>query len=523
MQFYKVVNMKISVEQIKQVVETLPIGFYANARVSVQMDNDADTSYFSPNTREIFISPQIIMEGLANVKGENEEDTEKLIRGQVYHELSHAILTPKDLKITDISNIFEDERIETLLEDYYHKVDFKWAVKTICDFDNIKPPQDPMNAFYQLVRFRVGKKEFLEKVDNLIQKYQKLNWNTNDSIYYYWDIQSLYHEVANDFKDNKQDYQGESFEEMKDNSEKFGGQGESQANMPQEYEQKQDQEQSESGNGQLKASETDGYENCESGQPQDASEQGQPQGQDKGKKGGLFNAEELFNNALDQLIDKEFYTNLDMLLASFSKKNNGQGGSVGGYSGVFNPRQVGSEDYRYFQRKTTARTSNKYGSIHLNLFIDSSGSFCDNEELANKIIRTLIDIEKKYSYFTVDFATCGNKVTYIKDKKKFALHCDSGTELQKGDLETVKSMQKNNTLNYNIVLYDGGFCRSYYQKHSNTKNAYLPFDTKNTTLILDRSCMNDSQQVQNAKVIISQDYLAELKSNILKALANALR
>jgi hypothetical protein len=513
--------MKISVEQIKEVVETLPIGFYANARVSVQMDNDADTSYFSPNTREIFISPKIIMEGLANVKGENEENTEKLIRGQVYHELSHAILTPKSLHITDITNIFEDERIETLLDDYYHKVDFKWAVKTICDFDNIQPPQDAMNAFYQLVRFRVGKKEFLDEVDNIIKKYRHYNWNTNDSIYYYWDIQELYNKVERDFKQNPQDYQGKDFEEMKDNSEKFGGKGENQANMPSEYSQKQDQENEQGGNGQPQASDTDSYENSENGQPLDDSEQGQPQGQNK--KGSQFNAEKIFNNALDQLIDKEFYTNLDMLLASFSKKNNGQGGSVGGYSGVFNPRQVGSEDYRYFQRKTTARTSNKYGSIHLNLFIDRSGSFIYNQDLANKVIRTLIDIEKKYSYFTVDFATCGEYVTYIKDKKKFTLQCGCGTELKKGDLETVKSMQKNNTLNYNIVLYDGDFCKNYYQKFSKTGNAYLPFDTRNTTLILDSSCKRDSEKVKNAKVIISQDYLTELKSNILKALANALR
>ena len=513
--------MKISVEQIKQVVKTLPIGFYANTRVSVQMDDSADTSYFSPNTREIFISPKIIMQGLANVKGANEEDTEKLIRGQVYHELSHAMLTPRNLEIKDISNIFEDERIETLLDDYYHKVDFKWAVKTICDFDNIQPPQSPLDAFYQLVRFRVGKKEFLKEVDEIIKDYQDLNWNSVDrSIYYFWAIERLYYEVAQDFMHKNQDYQGESFEEMKNNSEKFDSQDKGQANVPQEYGQEKGE------NGQPQASNTDSCEISQSGQPEDTPNQAQtPQSKSKLKikKGGQFNAEELFNNALDQIIDKEFYTNLDMLLSSFSKKNNGQGGSVGGYSGVFNPRQVGNEDCRYFQRKTTARTSNKYGSIHLNLFIDKSGSFKDNEVLANKIIRTLIDIEKKYSYFTVDFATCGDKVTYVKDKSKFTLNCNSGTGLKKGDLETVKSMQKKNTLNYNIVLYDGDFNSNYYEYASNTKNSYLPFDTRNTTLILDNSCRYDSQKVKNAKVIISQDYLKELKSNILKALANALR
>ena len=44
--------MLVTVDQIKEVVETLPIGFYAKARVEVQIDTNAETSYFVPNSRE---------------------------------------------------------------------------------------------------------------------------------------------------------------------------------------------------------------------------------------------------------------------------------------------------------------------------------------------------------------------------------------------------------------------------------------------------------------------------------------
>ena len=61
----------------------------------------------------------------------------------LYHELSHVILTPRTIFVRrneeerDIINIFEDERIETLLQKFYIKVDFKDFVKQFNGWNKI--------------------------------------------------------------------------------------------------------------------------------------------------------------------------------------------------------------------------------------------------------------------------------------------------------------------------------------------------------------------------------------------------
>ena len=485
--------MTITNEQIKEIVETLPIGFYANTRVAVKMDYTAETSYFMPSTREVFISPKIVKQGLANIKEVDNDTLDRLIRGQVYHELSHAMLTPKTLTITDKINVFEDERIETLLDTYYRNVDFKWMVKTICDFEHLQKPINADDAFYQLVRFRVGNKELLKEVDEIIKKYQKLNWNSEQdlSAVYYWDILFLYSKVCDHFKKHQEEYTEQAFEQNKKASQKMNGS--LQADIPESF---GEQEQGQNGNGQEE--EQDGDE------------------QERGKSADMFDGQELFDKALKEVIDTAFYQSVETLLTAFQKKNSGHGGAVSGYSGVFNPRQVGADDYRYFQRKHSARTSNRYGTFHLNLFIDDSGSFEDNAPLANKIVRTLIDLEKKYSFFSVDFAGCGDGVKHCTDKRTFRIKANSGTALYAEDKETVKDMQRKDALTYNIVLYDGDCLSAFI-------NRYLPFDYSNATLILDSSCRNSAKSVKNAKVVISKEYLQDLKENVLQAIRNALR
>ena len=503
--------MNITVDQIKQVVDTLPIGFYAKARVEVQVDPNANTSYFTPNSREIFISAKLIQETLGKIKEEDPEVIEKLVRGQVYHELSHAILTPKSLDITDIVNVFEDERIETLLKDFYMNVDFKWQIKTICDFDTLSAPTTPWEKFYQVVRFRVGEEKYLKIVDEIIKQFADLNWNSEWNEYrllcidkrtinytYELAIDEFYSLIEKDFKKHRTTAQ--EFKEQIEKAKAQSGEAGNKRNLPDQYE-NGEQEQQNNEKGEMDKQES---------QRQD----GDPCHGEKGK-GGLPNPEELFNTAIDKRMDSEFFKQVESILLSFSKKNSG-GGVINTYSGVFNPRSAGREDYRYFDRMAKSRNSGRYGTFHLNLFIDNSGSFCDNATLANQIVCALIELENKYPFFTVDFALCGCRIHKCENKKRFKSQPRGGNDLPAGSLEIVKSMQRKNTFNYNIVLFDG--CTdSYYKK------VYAPFDIRNTTMIIDPTCQRDARTMSMAKVVVCQNYLEEVKKEILKSLWNALR
>ena len=59
------------------------------------------------------------------------------------------------------------------------------------------------------------------------------------------------------------------------------------------------------------------------------------------------------------------------------------GSAINAYSGVFDPRSVGRQDYKYFIQKNRAGNVKRFSKIKLNLFIDDSGSFKDSENVVN--------------------------------------------------------------------------------------------------------------------------------------------
>lgn len=501
--------MKLTKNELQQHIDILPIGYYAHARVEVKVDDEFHTSYFSPATREIFISLKGVNNSLKNVDGTDPDKAERAVRAHLYHELSHAILTPRQLNVDDEINVFEDERIETLLKDYYHKVDFKTNIKELCDFDGT-PPTNNFQKFFYAVRFRIGKKEWLDEVDRIIKEYAHLNWNSEvrKCWNYQGEIRDLYTRICNE-KMSKQEWQDLIDEKAKEQAEQ--GKGEN-ADIPEDYDTSSaNSEEEESAEGKEKAK----SQNVKEGEGEGGEEETDQFGHEAGEGNPLAEALE---NAFASLRDPELYDALDNVLQNYSKKNKG-GNALQAHSGVLNPRLCGREDCRFFERRATANGSNTYGSLHLNLFIDESGSFSHNAELANKVIATLADLERRYSsFFSVDFAFCGDYVHKV-DKSHSYLNPSTGTHIPYEALEVVKGMQKKGEFNYNIVLYDGN---AYWERGS-LKHCYEPFDYSNFTLILDTSCAQNAKRIKNAKVIISNDYLGELKKNILLTLQRAFR
>ena len=488
--------MIVPVAMIKSIAEGLPIGLYAKRRIPVAIDEEEPTSYYNPVSDEIVISSKIIQEGLKHVH--KKKDIEPAVRSMVYHEVSHAILTPNKMKMTDWMNIFEDERIETILGDYFLDVDFKKQVLHINGFKSLDEVPNPaptaMAKFYSVVRFGIGEKKFVDEVDRIIKDYAKFNSSTDlwQTYRYIDEVKALYRAITGEEPPT---------EIIITASVPFDTKGEEDAE------------------GENTVAPSDADEETEEGKSGDDLE-GKPC---HGRTNPLKEKE------IEKLIKSTFITNkyvdtkltneLSMILENFSKKNN-SGSALAGYSGTFNTRAVVREDYKYFERKASINGSNKFGTFHLNLFIDESGSFYRSETAMNTLLRSLTDIERKNPNFTLDVVFCGISERLVQDKRHRIFKADGGNRLDKKTYELYRKLQKPNTYNYTIACFDGDACSD----GGRGDHGFGAFDHNNCVIISDydneRYIRND---VHSARVIYTRDYTNELIKNVVDALEKAFR
>lgn len=203
--------MVIEFNLVKNILKTLPIGYYLGRNIEVTLST-GEQSYFIPASDKIVIGYESIKRAF-NFKTNNlyDYDLEEIIRGLLYHEISHVILTPSDLMsyvrngYESILNIFEDERIETLLRSYYLNTNFKKNIIILNNYTEDSEPKNAEQAFYFVVRFHKGKKIFLNRVQDIISKYKFINAATTDYYIkneYVKQIIDLYNAITRDFKQN---------------------------------------------------------------------------------------------------------------------------------------------------------------------------------------------------------------------------------------------------------------------------------------------------------------------------------
>lgn len=488
--------MNVPVATIKTIAESLPIGLYAKRRIPVAIDEEEPTSYYNPVSDEIVISSKIIQEGLKHVH--KKKDIEPAVRSMLYHEVSHSILTPNRMRMTDWMNIFEDERIETILGDYFLDVDFKKQILHINGFKSLDEVPDPapsaMAKFYSVVRFGIGKKEFVDEVDRIIKDYSKFNASTDlwQTHYYVDDVKNLYRAITGEEPPT---------ENIITASVPFDKEG----------------EENEDGESTVEPSGVDA-ENAE--EEAGDSTEGKPC---HGRANPLNpkDIEKLIKNTFinNQYVDTKLTDELSMILENFSKKNN-SGSALAGYSGTFNARAVVREDYKYFERKASINGSNKFGTFHLNLFIDESGSFYRSETTMNTLLRSLTDIERKNPNFTLDVVFCGISERLVQDKRHRIFKAEGGNRLDKKTYEIYRKLQKPNTYNYTIACFDGDACSD----GGRNDHGFGAFDHNNCVIISDydneRYIKND---VHSARVIYTRNYTNELIKNVIDALEKAFR
>ena len=490
--------MEFSLAQCANILDTLPIGLYAHSRIECTLSDKEPTSFFNPVTCSITISYPIIAEALKKVTDESLMET--AVRTMLYHEVSHAILTPRRLMINDIINIAEDERIETLLQDYYLDTNFKWLAYQLGD--DGKEPTTYIELFWKVVRLRQGNPRQLQLVADFCKTWAHLTRNHTDylnRLNYSEAVEKLFKDITGvsperaGHKMPPQPKDGEG----KGKGEGEGGEKGEGAGCGEEAESKE-QKIAKACAEQAKGRPTHGKENARS------------------------LVQEAISSIIAQNYDAELHTSLQQIFMNFNKKNN-SGNAMASHSGIFNPRLCARDDYRFFDRMTSARGANTFGSLHLNLFIDRSGSFHSEQEKVNTLLHSLLLLERSLSNFTFDVVTIGTDEKLLT-KNDLRLSCEGGNDITPKCFDLVRELQKPNTYNYNLVLFDGdAFSDDYRNNHKKTVS-FKPFNLNNCTIISD--CDNEryiSKSVYKAKVIYTRDYVRELYDNVLTTLQNAFR
>lgn len=522
--------MELSFAKCESIVNTLPIGFYTGRRIGITLDAKEKTSFYDPMEDKIVVSYPIIAYRLKAMPTSSTCTEEEAVRSMLYHEVSHAILTPAgEMQNSFQLNCMEDERIETVLRHYYHGVNFR---KQLMDVHGGHIPQavDAQSAFFNAVRFGLGTGKVQTEVNRILKKYAKMNratrrWESyHDSFgagYYEDDVDKLWNLVRKEYKAHPEEFQpqdgsgeGEPQEMDKMGESKPKGKGKGKA-----------EEKEAQGNGKEKADENENGEG-ENGEPEESEPyKGEPHecelSPDEIKRmvGASLGSHPNLNEAQVQKL-AEFQKTVEMIIGNFNKKNKG-GSGINAYSGVFNPRAVARKDYRFFERSMSTQGNNKFGTCHLNLIIDSSGSFCDNVPLTNGILAVLSEIERKNRNFSMDVGFINHNFRLCESVRERKMVADGGNAIPENMKEILMKLQKPNTCNYNIILFDGdaicqGLCgRDPYK-------VFGVFDMKQTTLITDP----DNEVYMNppftsTKVVITQNYTAELIDHIIHALSIA--
>lgn len=455
--------MITSKAQVEKILATLPVGYYLGRDIDVALTDESKT-YIDLMNEKIFISYPMIERIALTIK--DDSSLENDIRCLLYHEISHALLTSKDLEVTNVMNVFEDERIETLLNGLYIGVDFPSFIKRLNDFHG-QEPTSAFDLYYQIVRYRIGPKQFVDRVKTIIDTYSRLTihsscWNL---AYYKEDVTNLYEDILDFWKIHSE-----------------------------EFEKSKESENSEESEGSV-------YK---------------PYHGDKTSKSSLDNIKDKVKAIITTFYDNKIIEDFDRILSNVKHTSKMSGSAMNAYSGKFDPRSVVRNDYKYFVQQNRAGHVKAYSKTHLNLFIDVSGSFSSSEKTVNKMLYALARFENKCKDFSFDVVTCqmGQK---ILDRKHRQIECGGGNRLTKDIYNQVKSLQFKDANNINIVLFDGD---AFTDKRSGDDgHAFRAFDVANTIIISDSD--NEGrlkEDVSIAKVIITRNYTDELYSEVTNAL-----
>lgn len=503
--------MNISIEQVQKIFKTLPIGYYIGRNINASLEM-TKTSYYNFIQDKVVVSYLNIADMVKKIK--NPDNLEKAIRGCLYHELSHVLLTPtkvfedfpfeksycdecreiaeKHKNYRDIFNIFEDERIETLLKNYYIDVNFKENVflvnQTTKEEAEKVTCKDDLQYFYSIVRYDVGPKDLILEKYNIIKKYSYINssdkfdWFTHcymnkirniKANSYLLDILYFYDKCVLSFNQTKQ---------TKDTDKNIDKDIDKGMCVDKNIVTKID----------------DIMENIYS------------------ELDSILNTFRSDHQDTKELFDgKEIYNRMKKVLDQTKTKTSIFGGSHKTYSGNLDPRQVSKLDYKWWNQKFI-EGEKKYDKIRMNFIIDSSGSMVANTVIINKFLNALYKFKKDTNNFEFNIIfqsyypiIIDNNNPIIYEANGYASRFDDDFREAYLKLQSPKC--------YNLIVLDGRF--------NDYCNAFELFNKSNTFIISDLYNKNiiNEKSYKAHKILVDKDYANVFIDNVVKAINTLLR
>ena len=506
--------MSASYLEVKKVFDTLPVGYYIGRDVKRELSESENGSYYDPMNDKITISFPFIKEGLN--KSET-IDIENDIRTLLYHEVSHAFLTPKTLMETfrkhatrqgynelmigmsfnDIINIFEDERIERIFDNYFYGVNFRKYCERVNNWKGISHPSNIQEAWFDFIRFRTTTKrceELLPRIDEIIKIYNNLtNWSENTLS---WGYCSYVWKLFIDFlvKWKKEDKTNKEKNESDTTSEsRKTKKGDSSSS------EKEEKTETKEGESEITNNSDDDEEN-----PIISSKE----------------LQKIINNISGQYIDKNIIDAFMLVFNKNSKVTKKNSAAINAYSGVFDPRSTIRDDYKFFLQSNRDGHQKAFSKMKLNLFIDRSGSFYRSVPMVNKIIYALQKIEKINPDFEFDVVTIGMDERLLP-KNNRTFNAIGGNAITPALKKIYNSLQNSKYQTINILLFDGN-CHTDCEFED--CESLSVFNNKKSVVISEASnkCAFD-KFIPSVKVNYCRDFVNELFKSIITALQIVLR
>lgn len=538
---------------IKNEIKKIPLSYYAGFAVEMKADDNAQTSYCDVENRQIVIATNqlslvdnVTLDNIMN----DEVKLNSVVRGVVYHELSHAILTPKELlpyafktstrlkavreikklipsfdlsDIKNLINVVEDERIETTFKDMFMNVDFKKNIKLIANYDACMTNKNinAFSEFFNIVRFgtfsnelnKVAKKylpdltlieQTSRKVKNClfyifsmaISSFKNcdesyLNAYVCDALIAYYCVVKLV-DCINQLKQQEEQEQQEQQSQEGENEQDQNNNKEDQAdNTEQEEKEKQEQEKQ-------KEQQKNNGASCKEIM--------------EGFKKALVTAFQLKDSSL---ISKQ----LEPILKKHNKEGLTEGGSYG-YSGRIDPHKIArnacqaEDNYKWFAR-SFGDTKNNKKPLLINMFLDSSGSYVESVPMTQQIIEAVLNTAKT-GLFKANIFSVENGITQIYNAKDFIE--GYGTHIHSNDLITIKKAINNSNYDVlNILMFDGDINQhSNFWQLFNSNNNYIIYENGNARAV-EYYCSK-----ANKSFVKQGDFTDKIVDNFLKAVNDYL-
>lgn len=493
--------MEIRLEEMREIARTLPIGYYLGRKVPVLVEPGGD-AYCDVVKGEIHIGIGLLQQAADQIDAADaaQWSREKLLRCLLYHECGHVLLTPKwakgwwnlpetpdgsrDPDGAELVNIFEDERLEQMLSQFFLGVDFKGFVRLIHK-RGVKA--DRVGEFFKAVRLRQSTPEISAAVDAAVQK---LVWCNSQSEYcehgpngesYRGTLTELVNMIAPYSKPEEQKQQEQQQQEQQQ------PQSSDEQRTPEEEQPKDKQadggsedkseqgqskdEQSKDGSESKPEDEQDSGEGSDSdkGKPEDKSEDkpeekpeeenDKPDGEAKGREPAKVN---LPGDFLKSLADKVFVTppsdvenTLRRFAVRLSKRKGSQAaGRWSALHGKIDPRRDALDKERIFRRTSDVGAS-LMTSVHLTLWVDCSGSFHNSKDTLNQILAaTSKAMAMSGGKLTVDVVKMNLSATVVP-QRDWLIDPFGGNDIDATYTEAWRKTRRKDRRNIDLVVFDG--------------------------------------------------------------------